>query len=355
MVFTQEWGKGQPVIMLHPLALESTAFGGVGRLLARRDVRAIAADLPGFGRTPGPDAPLTPACMAEPVIELARSLATPPVVLGMSMGGRVALEAALCEPAAFHGIVLVAPFLPWRSQGAMLSLARWLSPKAAERIPLEWFWPLLQRISTTLEGRPEFEQDWLARASVRVGYYLSCPATRAHFVSAAREMALDPAFGPDGTWTRLERLAVPAAFVWGERDALIPARHAAAVAELLPRAHHVKVACSGHFMNGRHHLCFETAMASAVLHTLEASDPPTAAHPTRARFVAAPCLSGAAPSAEAATDEACPSEKTFTYRKDWDFGFAAADPSLRLRGLSADHAAHGSGAYSCRMTGSSRT
>jgi pimeloyl-ACP methyl ester carboxylesterase len=300
-LFTQEWGRGEPVIMLHPLALESTALGGVGRLLARRDVHAIAADLPGFGRTPGPDAPLTPARMAEPVIELARSLAKPPVVLGMSMGGRVALEAAFCEPAAFRGVVLVAPFLPWRSGGSMLSLARWISPKAAERIPLEWLWPLLQRVSTTLEGRPEFEQDWLARASARVGYYLSCPATRAHFVSAAREMALDPPFGPDGTWTRLERLAVPAAFVWGGRDALIPPLHAAAVANLLPHARHVKVACSGHFMNGRHHLCFETAIASAVLHLLEALDPPQAAHARGARFGAAPCLSGAG---AAAADEA---------------------------------------------------
>jgi len=292
-LFTQEWGKGRPVIMLHPLALESTAFGGIARLLARRNVRSIAVDLPGFGRTPGPDAPLTPACMAEPVIELARSLPTPPVVLGMSMGGRVALEAALREPAAFRGMVLVAPFLPWRSKAWMLSLAQWISPEAAERIPLEWFWPLLQRISTALEARPEFEHDWLARASARVAYYLSCPATRGHFVSAAREMALDPAFGPEGTWTRLGQLAIPGAFVWGELDALIPASHAEAVAALLPRAHHVKVACSGHFMNGRHHRCFESAVASAVLHTLEASASPAPARKRRARFVAAPCLSEA--------------------------------------------------------------
>ncbi len=296
-LFTQEWGTGRPVIMLHPLALESTAFGGVARLLTGRDVHTIAVDLPGFGRTPGPDAPLTPACMAEPVIELARSLATPPVVLGMSMGGRVALEAALREPAAFRGMVLVAPFLPWRSMIWMLSLAQWMSPKAAERIPLEWFWPRLQRISTTLEARPAFEHNWLARASMRVAYYLSCPATRAHLVSAAREMALDPAFGPGGTWTRLARLAIPGAFVWGERDALIPASHAAAVAALLPRAHHVKVACSAHFMNGRHQRCLETAMASAVLHTLDAAAPPAAARRRRARFVAAPCLSTASPAA----------------------------------------------------------
>lgn len=295
-LFTQEWGTGAPILMLHPLALESTAFAGVARRLARREVRVIAVDLPGFGRSPGPDdAPLTPARLAEPVVELARQLETPPVVLGMSMGGRVALEAALREPDAFRAVVGVAPFLPWRRRRWMLLPAHAISPRAAQALPLEHFWPLLQRISSTLDGRPELENDWLARAAVRVAYYLSCPATRAHFVSATREMALDPAFGPGGTWTRLERLAVPAAFVWGERDALIPASHAAAVAALLPDAHHVKVACSGHFMNGRHHRCFEAAMASAALHALAATDPPTAVRRRRARFVAAPCLAGAPP------------------------------------------------------------
>jgi pimeloyl-ACP methyl ester carboxylesterase len=231
--------------------------------------------------------------MAEPVVELARGLETPPVVLGMSMGGRVALEAVLHAPAAFRGLVMVAPFLPWRGRRWPLGAARCMSPKAASHLPLERCWPLLKRISAALESRPEFEHDWLARASARVAYYLSCPATRAHLVSAAREMALDPAFGPEGTWTRLEALAVPSAWVWGERDALIPSGHAAAVAELLPRAHHVKVACSGHFMNGRHHRCFEAAMASAVLRTL---DPPVSRARRRTHFVAARCLADASPS-----------------------------------------------------------
>jgi hypothetical protein len=115
-------------------------------------------------------------------------------------------------------------------------------------------------------------------------------------------MALDPAFGPEGTWTRLEQLALPSAFVWAELDALVPVAHAAAVAALLPRAHHVKVACSGHFMNGRHHLCFETAMASAVLRTLEAPTP-RAARVRRARFLGAPCLADAAPSPAPAAGE----------------------------------------------------
>jgi hypothetical protein len=84
-------------------------------------------------------------------------------------------------------------------------------------------------------------------------------------------MALDPAFGPTGTWTRLAGLEPPAAFVWGDRDRLIPRDHAEAVAEVLPRAQHMRVPCSGHFMHGKHHRCFERAMADAVCGVLEAA------------------------------------------------------------------------------------
>jgi pimeloyl-ACP methyl ester carboxylesterase len=282
----QEWGQGPPVIALHPLALESSVFGGLGRVLARRGLRTIAVDMPGFGRSYGPAEAHSPAQLAAPVLELARGLAERPVLLGMSLGGRVALEMALVDPAACRGVVLVAPYLPPRRRRWMEDFARWLDPSLAERIPLEHAWPLLKRIANAIEGRPRFEDDWFMRASARVSYYLSCPATRAHFVAAARDMALDPAFGPRGTWTRLARLAPPAAFVWGDRDRLIPRDHAEAVADLLPLAQHLRVPCSGHFMHGRHHRCFERAMADAVCGVLE----PDPERPARASFTIASCV-----------------------------------------------------------------
>jgi pimeloyl-ACP methyl ester carboxylesterase len=278
MLSVQEWGAGDPVIALHPLALESTAFAGVAGVLARHGLRTIAVDLPGFGRTPAPDAPLTAARLAEPVIELARRLETPPVLMGMSMGGRVALEAALTEPTAFRGAAMIAPYLPWRRNRWMLSFARLMSPGAAERVPLDVAWPLLKRVAGAIDSQPRLREDWLMRASARVIYYFSCAATRASFVSAMREMALDPAFGRDGIWTRLRRVELPTAFVWGGRDLLIPGHHAEHVARLLPRARHMRVPCAGHIVNGRHSRCFERAMATAVVGVREDS-----ARPERSR------------------------------------------------------------------------
>lgn len=268
----QEWGEGEPLIALHPLALESTAFAGVAQVLARRGIRTLAADLPGFGVTPGLDAPLTPRRLAKPVIELARSLERPPLLLGFSMGGRVALEAALVDPGAFRAVVLVAPYLPWLRHRPALRLAGLLDPAWGERLPLERIWPVLKRMTAAVESIEALEHDWLARASVRVVYYSSCSATRLSFLSAARELALDPAFGPDGLWTRLPQLKLPASFLWTGRDKLIPAGHAAEVSRLLPRAPWLEVPCSGHFVNFRHFRCMEHAMAMAVDSARELAD-----------------------------------------------------------------------------------
>jgi len=291
----QAWGAGDPVIALHPLALESSMFAGVARELAAQGFRTLAADLPGFGRTPTPVGALTPACLAEPVIELARSLEKPPILLGMSLGGRVALEAALLAPDAFRGVVSVAPFLPWRRARWALTLARGIDPAWSERLPLERAWPWLKKAADAIEAVPQLEHNWLARASVRVIYYSSCPATRASFLSASREMALDPAFGPHGLWTRLAGLRTPACFLWAGRDWLIPREHAERVAETIPRALRLEVPCAGHFVNGVHYRCFEHAMALAVAHTADAARARSSNR--RARRLLTPCLAGEAASA----------------------------------------------------------
>jgi len=289
-VHYQEWGQGDPLIALHPLALESTAFQGLGQALAGRGLRTLAADLPGFGKTPAPEGPLTMQVLAEPVLELARSLERPPLLLGHSMGGRVALEVALAEPEAVRGVVMVAPFLPLRRWRRAHRVMRAFDPSWGERLRLEKIWPLLRAAVERAERVPSLEHDWLARAAVRVVYYSSCPATRVAFLSAMREMALDPAHGPRGTWTRLARLAVPTTFLWAGRDALVPLAHADRVAEALPSARQIEIACSGHFVSGEHFRCMQHAMQLAVEHTLQAAEHARAEGAAQRSL--APCLAG---------------------------------------------------------------
>jgi pimeloyl-ACP methyl ester carboxylesterase len=287
----REWGAGQPVIAMHPLGLESSAFEGFGRTLGRRGMRTIAVDLPGFGRTPAPDAPLTAAVMAEPVIALARALDTSPVVLGISMGGRVALEAALTAPDAFRAVIAIAPYLPWRRFRFLLEWARLMSPDLAGWMPLEAMWPALRWLAHSLETMPYLRDDELAQAGARLVYFLSCPATRAGFLSAAREMALDPAYGEHGLWTRLPGLSVPAAFVWGERDQLVSLRFSRPVARTCPQAEQLLLPCVGHWVNGPHHRCLAEAVAGLVTRLLDgAPDEATVHHASGVEFLIRACV-----------------------------------------------------------------
>src|SRR5512143_154073 len=147
----REWGEGQPVIAMHPLGLESSAFEGMAMVLARHGMRTIAVDLPGFGRPPLPSGGLAAAVMAAPVLGLARSLPVPPVVFGLSMGGRVALEAALTAPDAFRGSIAIAPFLPWLRHRFLLDRAGAIDPRLADWMPFEHAWPVLRWVARALE------------------------------------------------------------------------------------------------------------------------------------------------------------------------------------------------------------
>jgi pimeloyl-ACP methyl ester carboxylesterase len=294
---TREWGRGQPVVALHPLGLESSAFEGVGHALAPLGFRTIAVDLPGFGETPLPEGRLTPATLAAPVVELARSLDPPPVVMGVSMGGRIALETALLAPDRVRAVVAIAPFLPWLRYRPLLDLAWLLDARLAAAVPFELAWPLLRLLSRGLQLVPWLRDDAMAQAGMRFVYYLSCPATRTGFLAAAREMALDPATGPDGLWARLHDLGLPTAFLWGEQDQIVSLRFARTVAREMPAAEQLLLPCVGHWLNGPHHRCLAATLADLLPRLLAGGrDAVTTPHPSGVAFLLRRCaVTAAAP------------------------------------------------------------
>jgi pimeloyl-ACP methyl ester carboxylesterase len=185
--------------------------------------------------------------------------------VGISLGARVALETALGAPDAVRAVVAVAPALPWLRFRFLLRAVRVLDPElAAKWLPFEYAWPLLRWLAASLEELPYLRDDELAQAGARLVYYMSCPATRASFLSAAREMALEPALGRKGFWTHLRSLAVPALFVWGERDRLVSTSFAHRVALTRPEVPQLLLPCVSHWINGPHHRCLAEAMAVVV-------------------------------------------------------------------------------------------
>lgn len=96
-------GRGRPLVMLHGWGLHGGVFESVLPSLAE-SFTVYRVDLPGFGRSAYPGAPLTLDGMASALSE-----ALPPdaVWLGWSMGGLVALQAALAG-APIEKLILVA-------------------------------------------------------------------------------------------------------------------------------------------------------------------------------------------------------------------------------------------------------
>jgi pimeloyl-ACP methyl ester carboxylesterase len=94
-----EAGQGAPLVLLHGLFGAARNFGVIQRRLARR-CRTIALDLRNHGDSPH-DADMRYPTLAGDVLETLAALdALPCALLGHSMGGKVAMTAALTRPAA---------------------------------------------------------------------------------------------------------------------------------------------------------------------------------------------------------------------------------------------------------------
>lgn len=98
-------GSGLPIILLHGMKFQAATWQETGtlRMLAGMGMRALALDMPGFGKSP--------ECEIEQDRALdgfiAEKTTEKPVLLGPSMGGRIALEYAINHPHALKGLILV--------------------------------------------------------------------------------------------------------------------------------------------------------------------------------------------------------------------------------------------------------
>ena len=92
------------VVLLHGLKFQAETWRELGTLevLAGIGLHALAVDMPGFGKSP--------ACAVQPVEVLTQFLAQQgldrAVLIGPSMGGRIALEFAIRHPERTAGLVL---------------------------------------------------------------------------------------------------------------------------------------------------------------------------------------------------------------------------------------------------------
>jgi pimeloyl-ACP methyl ester carboxylesterase len=132
-LFGEIWGTGPPVVLvLHGWRRTHADFAAVvGPAAPLGPLPSWAPDLPGFGATPAPpDAwgSVEYAAALVPLLEDAGGSERPVVVLGHSLGGRVAVSLAAARPDLVGALVLtgapIGPRAPGRRPPARFRAAR---------------------------------------------------------------------------------------------------------------------------------------------------------------------------------------------------------------------------------------
>lgn len=227
-----EIGEGKPIIFVHGLAgcwrnwLENLPHFG-------RRHRAIALDLPGFGESPMPSWPIDMPAYGRLIHDFCEKLGIDRVaaLIGNSMGGFVATEAAIERPARFERLVLVS------AAGISFAEARGRRVDAAQR--------LIEAAAPFVAGP---RRSWVLRArgrQVAFGRVLRYPnRVRPELLAEQIAPGLQSpglgdsirAIGGYDTRDRLPEIEIPTLVVWGLDDHVVPVEAAIGYHRLIPES-----------------------------------------------------------------------------------------------------------------------
>ena len=239
-------GEGETVLLLHGLAGSSRTWRAVLPELARtHDV--IAPDLLGHGESAKPMGDYSLGAFASGLRDFLAALDVPSAtIVGHSFGGGVAMQLAYQHPELCDRLVLV-------SSGGLGREVSWLLrlltlPGAEQLMPLMFPRLIADRGEDVgrLLGRiglrsPHLAEMWRAYAS------LAGAENRRAFVRTIRGV-----IEPGGqTVSALDRLYLaahlPTLIVWGNKDDIIPVKHATAAHEAIPGSRLAMLVGVGHF------------------------------------------------------------------------------------------------------------
>jgi pimeloyl-ACP methyl ester carboxylesterase/predicted lipid carrier protein YhbT len=234
--FYLDAGSGPPVIALHGLGATNASMLPTLWALAENH-RVLAPDLPGFGDSGKPHASYDPAFYARWLASFMDAMSiSEACIVGNSMGGRIAIEMGLSFPDRVSKLALLAPSMAFRRFRHAVPIVRFLSPEMGA-LPLPFLRSHSHQGLRLLFSRPDrLHHSWYEAAVDEFLRVFRTSRGRISLFAAARQIYLERPFGPNGFWTRLERLERPSLFVWGERDRLVPVGFAKHVEALLPHA-----------------------------------------------------------------------------------------------------------------------
>jgi pimeloyl-ACP methyl ester carboxylesterase len=237
-------GDGPPLVFFHGFSDSADTWRATMANLGRLDRRAVAVDLPGFGKAsslkPGNVLPQLDR-FGEAVIGYAAPDGGA-VAVGNSLGGCLALRLAERKKLDLAGIVPVAP--------AGLDMARWLRIIEAHpliqgllRSPVRVPEPVLRATVAEVYKRVAFHRPASVDGKAIRSFtsHFADPRDVARYLSTGRSLMpelADP--------FRFDRITCPVLVVWGQQDRMVMSKGAQRVLDAVPGARLELLAECGH-------------------------------------------------------------------------------------------------------------
>lgn len=240
-IFSLEAGAGSPLLLVHGLGHSSTAWLRTIPAFAQT-YRVLAPDMPGYGRSSGPDVACDPPYFGRFIVDFISALGLGRVdAVGNSLGGLAIVLAALEMPSAFRKVVIVDPVgftaapAPPLDNAMLAVIGLWTSlPRTRAMIRAGYaagFYDETRLDEATvdeIDARATSEPTKrAARRSLREVFHFSKNLERFH--------------------ARLARFEPPVLVVWGKNDAVLPYKDAEVARRALPAARIEVLEDCGHF------------------------------------------------------------------------------------------------------------
>lgn len=217
-LLAERFGNSSPTVLaLHGWARDRQDFS---MTLAGLD--AVAVDLPGFGLSPPPAAVWGTIEYAQCLLPVLQECSSPPIVIGHSFGGRVAVRLASLFPDSIRGLVLTG-----------VPLLRANNSRSAP--------PLAIRVARNLNQKgllPISTVEWLRNKRGSADYRATEGLMRKIFVRVVNEN-----YEQD-----LPNIRCPVQMVWGSVDAETPPEIAHRAAAMIARVEVTILPNIGHLL-----------------------------------------------------------------------------------------------------------
>jgi pimeloyl-ACP methyl ester carboxylesterase len=232
-LYVEEHGEGEPLLLIEGLGQSMWAWRDQIPVFAEH-YRTIAFDTRGTGRSQMPDEPYGIDELAQDAADVLAGRRAH--VVGLSMGGYVALTLALAKPELVRSLLLVGtgaggPDRVPRPQDVRDIYA------AAVGLPFDEYGRRTMPLT--------FSPGWTKR---NPGRFEEILAARLEHPTSEETLAahLQACYGFYGRGCEVERIDVPALVLHGDADVIVPVENGRMLASRLPNSRYVELPGRGH-------------------------------------------------------------------------------------------------------------